>query len=142
MRMGTVALSKDASRQPLRNSVLALGLCLALADCANYQPKPVHAVRFLHRAQTQSEGGLTVTVAVPSAEESASLFGVPVASNGIQPVWLRVENRTDRDYIFLSADLDPDYFSPQEAVWMHRYTFNGEANWAMMKHFHDLRMRL
>lgn len=97
MRTGTVALSRDAGRRPLRDSVRVFALCLALAGCANYRPKPMHEVGFLHRAQTQSEGGLTVTAAVPSAEESAALFGVPLGDSGIPPVWVRVENRTARD---------------------------------------------
>ena len=105
-------------------AVLAM---LVVAGCASFQPRPGQGAGYLQRAQTQTRGGVTVTVAVPSAEEAAAIFGVPLQRREIQPVWVRVENREDAEYVFLAADMDPDYYSPQEVAWMFRSGFSSQA---------------
>ena len=109
----------------------------AFVGCAHYRPQPTASVPFLQRAATQTRGDLRVTVAVPSDEESSRLFGVPLADEGIQPVWLQVENGTDRPYWFLPLSLDPGYFTPLEAVNRVRYRFSAKANAEMQTHFLD-----
>ena len=94
------------------------------------------------RAQTQSDGQVAVTVAVPSAAESATIFGVPLDKKGVQPVWVRIENRDDIDYIFLPADMDANYFSPQEVAWMNRSGFSSQGKWEMQVFFDEQSMRL
>ena len=70
-----------------------------LVGCATYRPRPVEEVPgFLERAQTRSRAGLTVTVSVLSNLESQQIFGVNLAGEGIQPVWLAVENESSMDY--------------------------------------------
>ncbi|HEY2388869.1 MAG TPA: LssY C-terminal domain-containing protein [Candidatus Binatia bacterium] len=76
-----------------------------------------------------------MTVAVPSDEESARLFGVPLASNGIQPVWLDIDNGTDLPYWFMPSNLDPGYFTPLEAANRARYRLRPGANESMRTHF-------
>ena len=51
---------------------------------------------------TRTEGGVRVTTAALSAEESAAVYGVPLAEKSIQPVWIEVENREERAYYLLS----------------------------------------
>jgi hypothetical protein len=109
----------------------------AFVGCAHYSPQPMANVPFLQRAATQTRGDIRVTVAVPSDEESSRLFGVPVADEGIQPVWLEVENRSDRPYWFLPLTLDPGYFTPLEAANRVRYRFSAQANAEMQAHFLD-----
>ena len=109
----------------------------AFMGCAHYRPQPMASVPFLQRAATQTRGDIRVTVAVPSDEESSRLFGVPLADEGIQPVWLQVENGTDRPYWFLPLSLDPGYFTPLEAVNRVRYRFSAKANAEMQAHFLD-----
>ena len=53
---------------------------------------------------------------MPSDEENERLFGVPLATEGIQPVWLRIENQGEEPYWFAPAQLDPNYFTPLEAA--------------------------
>jgi len=109
----------------------------AFMGCAHYRPQPMASVPFLQRAATQTRGDIRVTVAVPSDEESSRLFGVPLADEGIQPVWLQVENGTDRPYWFLPLSLDPGYFTPLEVVNRVRYRFSAKANAEMQAHFLD-----
>jgi hypothetical protein len=55
-----------------------------------------------------------VTVAVPTAEENKALFSANLALKEIQPIWVKVENHSDRTYYFISSATDPNYFSPNE----------------------------
>jgi hypothetical protein len=119
-------------RHPACWLLLLVGL---LPVCATFQPAPLEQVPFHARAVTQRQGAVQVSAVVLSAEESAAVFGVPLAEDGIQPVWLRIENGEDRVYLFMPAALDPTYFSPQEAAWKSRITFGGDANTRMSRHF-------
>src|SRR6185436_12000663 len=92
--------------------------------CAHYRPQLMASVPFQQRAATQTRGDIRVTVAVPTDEESSRLFDVPLADEGIQPVWLQVENGTDRPFWFLPLSLDPGYFTPLEAANRVRYRFS------------------
>jgi hypothetical protein len=91
--------------------------------------------QFLERASTQTRDGIRVTVAVAGDEESERLFGVSLAEQAIQPVWLRIENGTDRPYWFAPLNLDPGYFTPLEAANRTRYRFSSRANEEMRAHF-------
>lgn len=114
--------------------------CLVLAHsiligCASFQVRSVSEVPFLKRAMTQKKGGIEVTVAVPNREETRQLFGVDLYARGVQPVWLRIENSENLDYLFFPLNLDPDYFSANEAAWMHRFFLSETANRQMANHF-------
>jgi hypothetical protein len=107
----------------------------ALVGCARYSPEPMASVPFLERALTRERNGIRVTVAVPSDQEGDRLFGVSLAGQGIQPVWLRIENGTPRPYWFAPLGLDPGYFTPLEAANRARYRFSSRANDEMQEHF-------
>src|SRR5215510_1606159 len=117
--------------------LLLVGL---LPACATFQPTPLEQVPFQTRAVTKRQGGVQVSAVVLSAEESAAAFGVPLTEDGIQPVWLRIENGEDLVYFFMPATLDPTYFSPQEAAWKSRLTLGGDANTNMSRYFDRRKM--
>ncbi|HET7288897.1 MAG TPA: hypothetical protein VFJ67_00560, partial [Thermodesulfobacteriota bacterium] len=101
----------------------------SVAGCGgSYSPKPPEEVSFLDRAETQSRNGLTVTVAVLSREDSEEVFGVDLAANGVQPVWLDIKNDTKKPFFFMPIALDPDYFSPNEVAFMNHFKLNRKAN--------------
>jgi hypothetical protein len=77
------------------------------------------------RALAKSEGGLEVRVAALNASESEALFGLPLGSDDIQPVWIEVENGDDQTYLFFPIDLDPDYYAPFELAWKYRHQGTG-----------------
>lgn len=81
-----------------------------------YVPHP-EATGFLARAQTQTDDGLSVSVAVLDDRESSRYFDVPLASRGIQPVHLRIVNRSARPFRLRLASLDPNYYPPLEAAF-------------------------
>ena len=54
----------------------AIVLAASLWGCASFDPQPLESTSLLSRAQTQTEGKLRVTVAVPTAEETKTLLGL------------------------------------------------------------------
>jgi hypothetical protein len=86
-----------------------------LAGCTAV-PSTASVPRYRNRAVTRTEGGMQVSTAVLSPEESAAVYGVPLADRKIQPVWIEVENHEDRNYFLLSPGLDPNFFPASEAA--------------------------
>jgi hypothetical protein len=106
------------------------------ASCAGHRPVPIESVPFLTRSQVKIEHGIRVTVAVPGDEESEDIFGVPLAGQGIQPVWLRIENQGEQPYWFAPAELDPNYFTPLEAANRSRsFLASSSTNEQIRRHF-------
>jgi hypothetical protein len=86
-----------------------------------YRPEP--ALRtFTSRAQTQENSKAQVTVAVLDAAEAARLFGVPLARRGIQPVHVRVVNRSDKLMRLQLVRIDPNYYTPLEAAAANHFS--------------------
>jgi len=115
--------------------VFAVIFIVTVSGCATFNPRPLEEVPFRERAQTKSEGNVTVTAAVPSAEESRRLFGVSIYKRGVQPIWLEIENRDEEPVYFLPARLDPDYFSPFEAAYVSHFAYVTPANDEMDRYF-------
>ena len=86
-----------------------------------YEPDP-RADGFMERAQTQASPRAAVTVAVLAAHESRRFFGVDVARRGIQPVFLRVENRSSESLRLQMVSIDPRYFTPLEAAGVTHFS--------------------
>jgi hypothetical protein len=73
------------------------------------------------RAQTQTQGDATVTLTVLSNKEAKKFFGASLSKKGVQPVWLEIENRGKTPYFFIQRNMDPNYYSAEEAVYMAHY---------------------
>ena len=117
-----------ASTQRMVRMLLLL-LVIVVTGCATINPpQPIAEVPFVERGQTKTEGTLTVTAAVPTSEENARIFGVDIAGEGIQPVWLRIDNRGDDEYYLFPAAMDPNYFSSYEVAWQAHTLFGGAVN--------------
>jgi len=116
---------------------------LSPLGCATavFKPGSIHDVRFRERAQSKSDEDVRVTVAVLSAEESKELFGVNLASKGIQPVWVKVENHDDRPYYFVSAGVDPNYFSPLEAAYATHTGYTNSSKKRLEAYFKSMHFR-
>ena len=78
---------------------------------------------FQERLQWQEEPRARAGVAVLSAEEGRRLFGVDLARRGIQPVFLRIENRSGGSLRLQMVGLDPRYFTPLEAASANHFSF-------------------
>ncbi len=99
---------------------MLLAFCLlALAGCASVgETTPETTQNHLDRAQTQMQGPVRVTVAVPSAKETRELFGLPLYRKNIQPVWVKIENSGSKVVSFLPVGLDPLYYTPIAAAFL------------------------
>lgn len=80
-----------------------------------YDPDPSQR-GFLARAQSQESPLAQVTVAVLDSAESTRVFGVPLARHGIQPVFLRVVNRSQTQLRLQLVSIDRNYYTPLEAA--------------------------
>jgi hypothetical protein len=98
----------------------ALDLVLRLLT-VRYKPDPVFR-DFLSRAQTQETPLAEVTVAVPDAAESHRIFGVPLAKRSLQPVYLRIVNRSTAPLRLHLLSINPNYFTPLEAAGMSHFS--------------------
>ncbi len=117
------SIGKTQARRDLALLSIALFLhALALPGCVSYKPQPIEAAPFMDRAVTEEHAGLSVSTAALGQKESADLFGVPLANNGIQPVWFKIDNGRDQHYAFFQYTVDPDYYSASEAAYKSRYS--------------------
>jgi hypothetical protein len=127
--------------------MLALLLVLVLVSCAttqtpaSFNPKSINEVRFRDRAQTKFDQEVRVTAAVPTAEETEAIFGADLARKEIQPIWVKVENHSDRTYYLVIAGVDPNYFSPIEASYGVRSGLSETDQDAMESHFRAMNFR-
>jgi hypothetical protein len=120
------------------NCVVVISALLASA-CATapYEPASLDSIPFRDRSQTQAMGPVTVRAAVPGPEETLALFDMPLYENGIQPVWLEVDNQTDSQMRYALVGTDPEYFSPQEVAYVHRSGFSKDAKVKINRYFYD-----
>ena len=119
--------------------LLAAALALLLAGCGSqpYTGTDVASSSFLQRALTQENGPIRVTAAVPDDAETAVMTGLDLYEQGIQPVWLEVENRGPVPARIALWSIDRDYFAPIEVAYMNRKAFSPDGYAAMERWFYD-----
>lgn len=105
----------------IRRSVLVLSLLLAGCSTAP-RTKIAAAVDPVPQMQTQTrtEGDVTVSAGVLTDEQAKARFGIDLASQGVQAVWLRVRNGSDVRLRLLNGAIDPDLYSADEVAFMFR----------------------
>ena len=70
-----------------------LGVFALLVACGAYHPRAADRPSFLARVRTETQGTVRVSVAALGASESREHFGIDLKAQGIQPVWLEIDNR-------------------------------------------------
>src|SRR5678815_91973 len=86
-----------------------------------YSPNPGKR-SFIDSALHAEQEGVSVSIAALDARQSQEVFGVPMARRGIQPIWLRIENRAATRCRVHVVSIDPNYFSPHEAAAANHYS--------------------
>jgi LssY C-terminus len=117
-------------------------IAAVLAGCATFVPHKIQDPAFEHYAVRREKSNVTVTVAVLTAPESMQFFGVPLESKGIQPVWLKVDNRNNYVVYIVPRSTDPNYYSAYEAAYVNHRALNRRFNEAMDEFFQRSRIRL
>jgi len=116
-------------------AVWALPLLIACTP-AWQKPMSADAVDILNDSKAVTRNGVTVTVAVPSAEQTLQLFGTDLYKSRVQPVWVRVENQTEQDLTLMRSAIDDAYVSPAEAAYL-RHAGSAETRRAMDVFFQE-----
>lgn len=109
----------SAKKNPFLASFLILSL--AFSGCVRYRPHTSDRSSFMDRAQKQTQGDVTATITVLSNKEAKKFFGTSLSKRGIQPVWVEIDNQSDQAYFLIPRNMDPNYYSPQEANYMAHY---------------------
>lgn len=130
-------MAHDPAWRSARVSFLAavlLGLASTVTAAAQ-QGRPV-------ASHAETQGDVTVRVAVPDAAANEKTFGVAVESAGVQPVWIEIENRGEDVLYYLPISTDPTYYAPLEVSWRFHERLRREADAARDKRFLDSQIAL
>ena len=139
--MGSRSDLHDVSGRGLISIVLLVLVSLAFIACAQFQHRAPEILPFAARTQTQADGDVRVTVGVPSAEESRQIFGLPLYSKEIQPLWLEIQNNDTTGYFLLAINLDPDLFSAGEVAWKFHTGYSDDAKQKINALFSEKEMK-
>jgi hypothetical protein len=101
-------------------------------------PAPVDDLLFAGRIKSETKGNVTVSTAVPTRQETWKIFKVDLYGVGIQPVWLRITNRSDAPVSVLTSSIDPEYFSPNEAAYRSKGFFRGKTEMKRANFFDNM----
>jgi hypothetical protein len=93
------------------------------------------------RAKSVVEEGIRFSATIPSIEESRRIFGIDLAEKKIQPVWVEIDNATNRLIYFLRTGLDPEYFSPREIAFAMSESMTLDARRHLVEHVEALKLR-
>lgn len=125
----------------MRHSI-ALCLCLLLAGCVGRPPAAEQpAVMGAPPVQTERIDEVTVSVAILSDELARQRFGVDLAREELQAVWLRIENGSPGKLWLLVAAMDPGYYSADEAAFLYRRSLGSEEFEQLRQRFRDQAIR-
>jgi hypothetical protein len=109
------------------STVFAVEL-IAPGCSATTAPSDVPYKPYAERAETQTQNGLSVTAGILTAEEARTVYGVDLAGQLMQPVWIEVRNDTGHPYWLLASGLDPNHFSASEAAYAFRTSDPGDGS--------------
>jgi len=115
--------------------------CAAMPVSSSFDPRSMNEIRFRERSQSRYDDEVRVTVAVPTADENKALFSANLSLKEIQPVWVKVENHSDRTYYLISAAVDPNYFSPLETAYAVHGGLDQSARNEMEKYYRSMNFR-
>jgi hypothetical protein len=121
-------------------AAFALGLLLLTAACGTpfVAPPRLDDRPFRERAIFKTEESIRVSTAVPSQEEAKSIFGIDLRPQGVQPLWLEIENGANHSIAFLPTGLDPEYFAPLEVAYLYKDSLTEEGHAELADHIEDL----
>lgn len=128
----------DQSPLSLAQFALAAACSILIAGCASFHPQPLEKVGFEQRAQSSTDGQVTASVTALTEEEARGALGVDLSGAGIQPVWVKIENREAIGYAIMPIVIDHEYFSPMEAAWQAHGSLSGGTNARIDEYFRKL----
>jgi hypothetical protein len=126
----------------LRPYLILLGLSVLCTACGGraYVYESVVSTEIDTRLESQSDKTVRVSAVVPGPEETEAIFGIALYDQGIQPVWLEIENNGSEHVRYAMVSTDPEYFSPLEVAYKNRGGYSDEARVEMELRFKGLAM--
>ena len=127
-----------------RSAVLFLlfPLLAFLTGCSSFRPMPLGEEAFRDNIQTRTKHGVTVSSTILQDGQAERLFGVDLASVGLQAIWLRIENRSDHSHWLLVSRLDPNYFAPDGVSGLFHASLGEKDEDRVTRHFRELAIPL
>ena len=126
---------------PTRWGALLLS-CLLLSACATFDPQAIDLAENPGTVLVDGREDVTVSTTILSDRQAERLYGVDLGGAGLQAIWLRIENRSDRAHWLLVSALDPNYFPPGEAAALFRAAYGEETERAIARRFDELAIPL
>lgn len=122
--------------------LIVANCAILLAGCGGraYVHGEVDVDGLRQRAEIQTDGPLVVSAAVPGRDETRAIFGIDLYDQGIQPVWLQIENTGSVLARYAPVSTDRFYYSPLEVAYKNRRGYSDAARDRMNERFIDLSM--
>ena len=101
--------------------------------CPSYNPveEPGRLSTVKLRTQTQVKNNIEISTSVLTEKEIEEVFGIDLAKEGIQPVWINIKNNSGKAYYLVKVFTDSEYFTPNEVATMSYVTFAIDVNEAI-----------
>jgi hypothetical protein len=106
----------------------AIFVLLLISRGTNASPDSSGKDLFVSRSMTQQRGPVIVRAVVLTDHESQQYFGVALADEGVQAVWLSVENTGDAALHYLPVTTDSNYFTASEVARLFHSWWPTESN--------------
>lgn len=122
--------------------LLLMLAALALVSCATYEPQPVDVDTGPGEIHSATKQNVTVSATLLSDAQAERLYGVDLAGAGLQAIWLRVENQSERAQWLLVSALDANYYPPGEAAAFFQPGYAEREEQAIARRFDELAIPL
>ena len=120
-------------------SYILIVVAVAVSGCAtrHFEARNIDDSSFVDRVVVQEQEGIQISATVPTAAEVVSMTGLDLYADGIQPVWLKIENNRSQYVRIALYSIDDEYYSPMEVAWGYRKGYRKESKAAMERWFHE-----
>ncbi len=132
----------DSRRFSLVLLVLVVIFQAGCATRSSFVPERLVPPDHLTGVQTKQIKDVVVSVAVLTDEQAQQHFGVDLGDNGLQALWMKVENGQDGRLWFIQNTLDPDLYTADEAALMMESHVPKNEYGLLHQHFRDESMRV
>lgn len=122
--------------------MLCTAALLFLGACSSFAPQELAPCTEDCPVYRQTSHDMTVSTNILSDEQAERLYGLDLASVGLQAIWLRIENDSDHSHWFLVSAMDPNYFAPDEAAALFDFGLSKEDETRARMRFRDLAIPL
>jgi len=99
-------------------AIALFGLVFWLSACTVTAPLRSDVAPEFSGTSSRTLEDVTVSVAALTDAQARRHFGVDLGAQGVQAVWIRVRNASERKLWFIRNMLDPDFYSSDEVALM------------------------